>query len=123
VRVSPLVCAAMVGVLLGCGSWQDVKSKEEYGLLQRVEYEHRGRPVSGMEVIQKNGYVVAGFQAAGREQNVWILLNPRYSPQFKQVPEAPFLITQEDIANLRRTPGIASEVLAVLEARAAGPGS
>src|SRR5262245_48099153 len=123
VRVSPLVCAVVVGVLLACDGWQNVKSKEEYGVLQRVEYEHRSRPVSGMEVVEKDGHIVAGFRADGRDQNVWVLLNPRYSPHFKQVPESPFRISQEDIASLRGRRGVSTEVLAVLEARASAQGS
>jgi hypothetical protein len=79
VRLSPLVCAAMAGAVLGCENFDNVKSREvRRSSSCRVRASRqtgcwcRGRG--------KNGYQVAGFRAYGLDENVWVLLNPRYSP-------------------------------------------
>src|SRR5262245_9267034 len=88
--------AAIVGALFACETVENVKSKDEYGILQVVEYESRRSPISVVEIIEKNGYWVAGFRAVSGDRNVWVLLNARYSPYYKQVPEGPFKVSKQE---------------------------
>jgi len=122
--MSTLFCAAaMVGAVFGCEAVENVKSKDEYGILQVIEYEQRGSSVSVVEIVEKNGYWAAGFRAGSGDGNVWVLLNARYSPYYKQVPEGPFKVSQQSIDAVRRTLHVSKEVLAVLESRASSGGS
>ena len=107
----------LLGTMLGCESYESVKSKEEYSVLQVVEYEHRGTSVSGVQIVERQGYRIAGFRSERGDGNVWILLDPRHAPHYKQVPEAPFKISTADLEIVRRTPSVSREVLAALEAR------
>jgi hypothetical protein len=116
-RMYSLVCVVAVFVTAGCESYETQKSKEEYAILQGLEFEHRGTPVSNVEIISRNGYTAAGFRAEGRDQNVWVMLNPRYPPRFKQVPDVAFKVTAEDLATVRRQQNLSKDVLAVLDAR------
>ena len=122
-RVPTLFCVAVVGAVLGCESVESAKSKEEYSVLQVVEYEHRRTPVAGVEVVEKSGYLVAGFRADDRDENVWVLLNARHAPYYKQVPEASFKVSQQALDVVRRTRGVSKDVLAALEARVSTQGS
>ena len=40
-RLSLFICTVTVGATLACESVASIKSKEEYGVLQSVEFEHR----------------------------------------------------------------------------------
>lgn|SRR5262249_28718424 len=123
-RMSTLFCAAaMVSAVLGCKTVEDVKSKDEYGILQVIEYEHRSSSISGVEIVEKNGYWVAGFRAVSGDGNVWVPLNARYSPYYKQVPEEPFKVSQQSLDAVRRTLHVSKEVLEVLESRTSSEGS
>src|SRR5215510_674046 len=115
--------AAIVGALFACETVENVKSKDEYGILQVVEYENRRSPISGVEIVEKNGYWVAGFRAVSGDGNVWVLLNARYSPYYKQVPEEPFKVSQQSLDAVRRTLHVSKEVLEVLESRTSSESS
>jgi hypothetical protein len=112
-----LLFAVTMAALLGCEAVEDTMSKGEYSVLQVVEYEHRQTPVSGVQVIEKNGYLVAGFRPDGANENVWVLLNARHEPYYKQMPDTPFKVSKETLDTIRRTPGVSKEVLAALEER------
>jgi hypothetical protein len=112
-----LLFAVIMAALLGCEGVENTMSKEEYGVLQVVEYEHRQTPVSGVEVIEKNGYLVAGFRPDGVDENVWVLLNARYVPYYKQMPDTSFKVSRETLDTIRRTRGVRKDVLAALEDR------
>lgn len=117
-RISTLICCtAMVGSFAGCENVENAKSKEEYSILQVVEYEHRDMPISTVEIVERSGYSLAGFQAENKNKNVWVLLNPRYPPYFKQVPDSTFNVSRQALEIIRRTPDVSKDVLAALEAR------
>jgi hypothetical protein len=118
-----LFSVAIWCAMLGCANVDDVKSKEEYSVLQVVEYDHRPTPVVGVEIIKKDGYLVAGFRSEGGNENVWVLLNARYPPYYKQVPAATFKVSQRALDVVRQTEGVSKAVLAALEARVSSQGS
>jgi len=70
-----------------------------------------------IKIICKKKYFLAGFPSIDGGGNVWILLNPKYAPYYKQIPEVEFSITTDDIEKIKRVNGVSSKVVEELEFR------
>lgn len=91
----------------GCSS--ELASKPEWSILQSVEQEYRDQTFKTPGVLRKQGYKLLGVQ--GREgRHVWILLNPKSSPFYKQMPQGPYDIDSE-LVKMIRSSGDASETV------------
>jgi hypothetical protein len=98
-------------------SCSDISTKSEYAVLQQVEYENRQNIISDVQIKIIGRYVVAGFRADNGRNNVWILLNVKHPPYYKQIPQNRFSITSVDLERIRENENVSSTVIAVLETR------
>ena len=116
-----LLLFGMVIGLTGCGTYQEMRSKDEYGALQSIEFDHRAIPIRDIQIAESHGYQLAGFPAEHSEHgNVWVLLNPQHPPRFKQMPsDTVFRVSAEALETVRRTPGVAEDILSALAQRVA----
>jgi hypothetical protein len=101
-------------IILCC---DDFGNKSEYSILQEIEYSQRNLMVSKIEFKEKNGYFIAGFKADNANKNVWVLLNPKYPPYYKQMPQDRFSLTSSELNEIRQKSIASITVIAVLETR------
>lgn len=92
-------------------------NKEEYGILQGVEYAERNSTISKVEIRRQNSYMLAGFRATSGKVNTWVLLNAKHSPYYKQIPQVQFALTHAEFEQIRSMPEVSDTVIAVLETR------
>jgi hypothetical protein len=117
-RIALLVGVACVPILYLVGScYKEFGSKAEYSVLQLVEERERNSSIPDVTFRVVNGYTVAGFPADGHKGNVWILLHPKHSPYYKQVPQLQFTISRNVMDRVRHTEDVSDTVIAVLETR------
>ena len=83
---------------------QELQSKREWSVLQAVELEQRARSISNNPIIITNeGCVIAGLLSEDKHNRIWLLLNPRFEPFVKQIPEGDFWITEKDFEMILKT--------------------
>lgn len=89
---------ALVLMCAGCSAGGE---RHEWSLLQVVEYEQRDAVSTGrITVSMREGYCIVGLLAADGQSRVWVLMNPRYPPFLKQVPDVEVSMTPSDVAFL-----------------------
>lgn len=68
--------------------------KREWSILQSLEYNHRTTPISDAEFSDYEAYhlVCVPSSAGGR---VWIMLDPRNPPFYKQLPHDSYSLSRE----------------------------
>jgi|ERR1039457_1729918 hypothetical protein len=103
--------------IIGCS---ELGNKSEYGVLQEVFIYEEKHPIkiSKVEIrTMRDGYILAGFRANNGSKNVWVLLNPKYSPYYKQMSQANYSLSYEDLDKIKAIQGVSDTVIAVLETR------
>lgn len=104
-------------ILIGNLSCDATNSKTEYAVLQNVEYDNRDLIISNVVIQEYNNYVVAGFRAENKKENVWVLLNSKSSPFYKQIPQSRFSLTTTELNKIKGIQSVTETVVAVLETR------
>jgi hypothetical protein len=108
---------AMVGGLLSgcCGSHdpESPASKHEISVLDAVCAQHEKTPVHGIEFVESDGYRLVCFPLNG--QRIWVMLNPKTEPYYKQIPQGNYSITKADFEAVTKSGDGAPTVLACLE--------
>ena len=99
-------------VLLGCS---DFTNKAEYSVLQVAEFEGRSEAITGAVYRTIDGLPIMGVPAEGTNGNVWILLNPKAAPFYKQVPQRQFTISAAVLEEVKARHVATETVIAVLE--------
>ena len=103
-----LLFTAITAAILTSGVWfwlerDDIESfanKNEWGLLQAIEIQNRGKPLSGkgFRTWQGHGLVCLPASDGGR---VWIMMDATGSTRYKQMPgDANFTITKEQLEEI-----------------------
>lgn len=109
--------AALVSYLVsGCES---TGSKKEYSILQEIESARRGMRLDPqVEIIESKDYWCAGFLSIDKKEKVWVLLNAKYSPFYKQVDgKAAYWISEIDFQALKSKNVCSATVLSVFQSR------
>lgn len=96
-----------LAVLFGCSA--ELASKPEWSALQAIEQEYRDKPFTKPEILEIQDQRVLGVQGKN-SQRIWILLNPKASPFYKQIPQGPFELSH-DLFTQIKTSGHASETV------------
>jgi hypothetical protein len=112
-----LIVTILVTNLLSTAGCNEFEAKSEYAALQEVEYANRRTVISKAEIVKNHGYLIAGIRATGGKENIWILLNPKTHPYYKQIPQVNFTITHADLERIRQISAVSDTVIAVLETR------
>lgn len=98
-------------------------NKSEYSVLQLIENQERDVPINDVVLKTVEGYAVAGFPSQNNKGNVWLLLHPKHSPYYNQVPQYQFSITSETMNKIRSSSEASDTVIAVLETRVSDGGN
>lgn len=96
-----------LAMLFGCSA--ELASKPEWSALQAVEQEYRDKLFTKPEILYIQDQHVLGVQ--GKDgQRIWILLNPKASPFYKQMPQGPFELSHDLLTQVKMS-GHASETV------------
>jgi hypothetical protein len=66
-----------------------------------------------MEFVEQEGYHFVCFPSDGRR--IWVMLDPKTEPYYKQTPKGDYLITRSDFEALEANGHTSLTVLACLE--------
>lgn len=79
--------AVVLGIIAACSpdDQESPRAKREWSVLQVVEFESRGRPMSQPIIRRIEEFEVLGVKGRNGE-NVWVLLRPSSIPYYKQLP-------------------------------------
>ena len=78
----------------GASSGESLGAKKEWAILQALEFKHRDSALSGPTMFETNGYRIACI-SADKGEKIFILLNPQFSPFYKQLPEADYSLSPD----------------------------
>jgi hypothetical protein len=114
---------ALAVVLVLCG-WQayrglfsneELASKVEWSIVQAVESQHNSKPADKIEFVNMDGYSLAGIPVHDARKEIWIMLNPRNPPYYKQLPKGSYTVSGEDLKNMLASGVVVSTVANCLE--------
>lgn len=93
-----LACAALAVMVAGCSASGE---RHEWSLLQVVEYEQRDVvSLDRVTVSLREEYCIVGLRVAGGQSRAWVLMNPRYPPFLKKVPDMEVTMAPSEVASL-----------------------
>jgi len=105
-------------VLAACG-WQifhrvfggeELASKAEWSALQITEHEHRDSTTKRIEMAKTAGHQLVAIPAPGTGKKIWIMLNPRNPPYYKQLPQGDFSLSREQLNQILASREVSSTV-------------
>ncbi len=95
--MKPLVlnlCFFLITVVQLTGCTDEMDSKLEYDRIGKMQLTSLA-PVNKISVISKDEYYFAVVPCGG--SNVFILLNPKFEPLYKQIGSCDYTLTSEDM--------------------------
>jgi hypothetical protein len=107
----------ILGVIVISSGCNETNNKEEYAILQSIEYENRSVKITDAVLREYNKHWVAGFRADNQKENVWVLLDSQCSPFYKQIPQSRFSLTSVELEKIKKIRSASDKVIAVLETR------
>jgi hypothetical protein len=108
---------ACIATLLGCSESQ---RKSDWAFLQRTEFQFREKPVVEIMFHSEGEYHAVGIRSQQSGTNVWILLNPKTTPLYKQLPQGQFSITEVELQKIAGSGNVNETVLACLASHETG---
>ena len=80
-------------------------TKHEWSILQVAEAKSRssGRPTAPGAVLRIEEYDLLAVKNADGSSNIWIMLWPKSSPYYKQMPEGSYVVSREMVAEVERS--------------------
>lgn len=101
---------ATICSMTGCGGPESPAGKHESSVIETIEAKNRDRAISKMEWVTEDGYHLVCLESVGHR--IWIMLDPREVPYYKQMPKGNYKLTSQQLDRIRAS-GFAS--LTVLE--------
>ena len=95
--------------------------KIEWSILQSLEATHRDSPIHDIECSEDNGYHIVCLPRVGDQKRVWIMVDPKSPPYYKQLPPGDYSLTKDQINMIREKTNPTSTVLEVLESHKSNP--
>ncbi|KAB8194406.1 hypothetical protein FKV24_005775 [Lysobacter maris] len=99
-RIVQVACLILFFFLLtGC---EDTGKKHEWSILQAYEYQNRDLDLSSGTIVKiHEDYCLLGVvSSSNRPQRIWVLMNPKFEPFLKRVPDEPVAITRAEYDGL-----------------------
>lgn len=109
---SAIVCSS-------CGGPESPATKHEASVLETVEAQTESTPIHELEFHQRSGYHFACIPSKGRR--IWVMLDPREEPLYKQIPTGPFELTQQQFERILETKTVTPTVVECLRSHVLGP--
>ncbi|TKB74768.1 MAG: hypothetical protein E8D46_04225 [Nitrospira sp.] len=116
-----LVCGIVIFVVIGLvppvmGSENELLSKEEWSILQSLEYRYRDSPSSDhLLLIEHSGKHLAGILSTHGSQRLWMLLDPDHKPFVKQLPKGDYHINSMEFERISAFAKVHPEVQSALK--------
>ena len=112
-----VVVAVIFYIRVGCAvdGRESFGDKHECSILQSLEATHRDSPISDLEFSEREDYHILCVPAAGNSKRVWIMLDPRNPPFYKQLPHDSYSLSREQydkIISSRHATSTVEEALA-----------
>jgi hypothetical protein len=118
VRIYPVLVAVACAFISCTGRPGDGREggsdKLEWSVLQSMEAP-AGSPIHDVEFIETSGYHVVCVPRDGDQARVWIMMDPKSPPFYKQLPSGNYWLTEDEIENIRKRTNPISTVLQALE--------
>ena len=76
---------------------EELASKPEWSIVQAVEWRHRDNPGNKIEVVKVDEYSLVGIPVGDSGKEIWIMLDPRNPPFYKQIPQDTYRLSKEDL--------------------------
>jgi hypothetical protein len=77
--------------------------KSEWSILQSLEAAHRDSPISALEFSEREGYHILCVPGIANSKRVWIMLDPRNPPFYKQLPHDSYSLSREQYGQITAT--------------------
>src|SRR5438067_2046136 len=114
----PVAIGFTAALLLICGWYltravfynDELNSKVEWSVIQAVASQHSGDIGNKVELVKLDRYAVVGVPVEDARKTVWIMLNPRNSPYYKQGPSGDYKISGEDLKRILASGVVSSTV-------------
>jgi hypothetical protein len=118
-----LILLAVAAVLIICGwlvcrdifSNEELASKPEWSAIQIIELQHRDKPSGGIEFVKVGEYSIVGLPVPDARKEIWIMLNPKHPPYYKQLPDGGYTLSKEDLKKILASGVVSSTVQNCLE--------
>lgn len=110
-------------VLTACG-WvvfhglfggEELASKAEWSILQNTESQHRNTATGRIEIVKAGGHSLAGISTPGNGKKIWVMLDPRTPPYYKQLPQGSFSLSREELNQILASGEVSSTVGSCLQ--------
>ena len=88
--------------------------KTEWSILQSLEYNNRNKPSAQIKFEEKDGYTIA-YVPSLSGNGVWVMLNPKNPPYYKQMPQIEYTLTPEQYSEITNTRVVTSTVESCLQ--------
>ena len=82
---------------------ESLGDKHEWSILQTLEATHRDSPISDLEFSEREDYHILCVPGAGNDKRVWIMLDPRSPPFYKQLPHDNYSLSREQYERITAT--------------------
>ena len=107
----PRIAVFVALLATSCAGPESPGSKSEWSVLQGVEYSHRSEPLSAPLTIEVSGHRVLGLPRNDKPGSIWILLDPKHVPLYKQLPEGSYSLSKPQLAALQvREPAVLAQL-------------
>jgi hypothetical protein len=114
--------AVVACALISCtgrpgGGREGGSDKVEWSVLQSLEMTHRGSPIYDIEFSEADGYHVVCLPRDGDQKRVWIMMDSKSPPYYKQLPSGNYWLTEDQIKMIREKTNPTSTVIEALQSR------
>src|SRR6266849_5002170 len=109
---------AVVAVLVACGwlvhrgifSNEELASKSEWSIVQAFSSQNRDKLGDKIEIVKIDEYSLVGIPVLDARKEIWIMLNPRHPPYYKQLPKGGYTLPSEDLKKVLASGAVISTV-------------
>ena len=113
-----LIGLAVAAVLAICGlliyrdifSNEELASKVEWSIVQAVIAQHEDKPSDKIEIVKLDEYSLVGIPVHDARKEIWIMLNPRNPPYYKQGRKGSYKLSKEDLKKILASGVVTSTV-------------
>jgi hypothetical protein len=101
--VAVIVAAFYIRVSCTVDGRESPGDKHEWSILQSLEATHRDSAISDLEFSERDGYHILCVPRAGSGKRVWIMLDPRNPPFYKQLPHDGYSLSPQQYEQITAT--------------------
>nr|WP_321349265.1 hypothetical protein [uncultured Methanoregula sp.] len=94
---------------------EELVSKVEWSVVQAVQYQHRDETSDRVRIVKMDGYSLVGIPVHDARKEIWIMLNTRNSPYYKQLPKGNYTLSANDLKTILASGVVVSTVANCLE--------